>query len=109
MHVLQFVYERGGENYHLSLSCSELILKALYEEDLLPRIISGSSVGSLVGALICVTPEAELSGVLNGNAPSLKNSNLITREGEPSSWWDKLLHFMRWAAFWSVHFRPNFT
>lgn len=78
------------------------VLKALFEEDLLPRIISGSSVGSLVGALICVTPEPELPLILNGNTPSLKNTFLITRAGEPASWWDKLMHFVRYGVLADV-------
>ncbi|MCW8277294.1 DUF3336 domain-containing protein [Pseudomonas sp. PCH199] len=36
------------------------VLKALYEQDLLPKIISGSSAGSLVAAIICTHRPDEL-------------------------------------------------
>jgi predicted acylesterase/phospholipase RssA len=32
------------------------VVKALYEQDLLPRIVCGSSVGSIIGAYICCSP-----------------------------------------------------
>jgi TAG lipase/lysophosphatidylethanolamine acyltransferase len=40
--------------YHLG------VVKALYEAGLLPRIISGSSVGALIAALICIHTKEEL-------------------------------------------------
>ena len=36
------------------------VVKALYETNMLPRIISGSSVGAMIAALICVHKEEEL-------------------------------------------------
>ncbi|KAL6080681.1 Lipase 5, variant 2 [Balamuthia mandrillaris] len=36
------------------------VIKSLFEEKLLPRVISGSSVGSLVSALICTRTDDEL-------------------------------------------------
>ncbi|EDQ91814.1 uncharacterized protein MONBRDRAFT_31257 [Monosiga brevicollis MX1] len=44
------------------------LLKTLHERRMLPRIISGSSVGSLVASLICVTPEEELEALLSGDS-----------------------------------------
>jgi len=40
--------------YHLG------VIKALYEQDLLPRIISGSSAGSIVAAIICTRPYEQI-------------------------------------------------
>jgi TAG lipase / lysophosphatidylethanolamine acyltransferase len=40
--------------YHLG------VVKALFEANLLPRIISGSSVGALIAALICIHTKEEL-------------------------------------------------
>ncbi len=74
---------------------STLVLyQALYEQDLLPRIISGSSVGSLVGALICVTPEDELEALLS-DTPRLKSAHLITREGEDPTPWEKFKNLVK--------------
>jgi len=41
-------------NYHYG------VIKALLEEDCLPRIISGTSAGSVVGALVCTRSDEEL-------------------------------------------------
>lgn len=42
------------------------VASALNQQNLLPRIISGSSIGALVGALICTRDDAHLNGVLSG-------------------------------------------
>lgn len=36
------------------------VVKALYEHKLLPRIISGSSIGALTAALVCIRTENEI-------------------------------------------------
>lgn len=40
--------------YHLG------VVKTLFEHGLLPRIISGASVGALVAAIVCVKTDDEL-------------------------------------------------
>lgn len=40
--------------YHLG------VVKTLFEHGLLPRIISGASVGAVVAALVCVRTDEEL-------------------------------------------------
>ncbi|KAL2914390.1 triacylglycerol lipase [Polyrhizophydium stewartii] len=51
--------------YHLG------VVKALSEHGLLPRIISGSSVGALIAALVCVHTDAELPGIFLPNGIDL--------------------------------------
>jgi hypothetical protein len=41
------------------------VIKALHEAKLLPRIISGSSVGGLIAATVCCKTEDELSNIFN--------------------------------------------
>lgn len=41
------------------------VLKALYELQLLPRIVSGSSVGSIMAAVLCCSPENRLLELLD--------------------------------------------
>jgi len=41
------------------------LIKALYEQDLMPRIICGSSVGGLIGAFICSRSIKELPQVID--------------------------------------------
>ncbi|KAI9362079.1 acyl transferase/acyl hydrolase/lysophospholipase [Zopfochytrium polystomum] len=43
--------------YHLG------VVKCLIEHGLLPRIISGSSVGALIAALVCIHPDNEMDGI----------------------------------------------
>lgn len=55
------------------------VIKALHEAELLPRIISGSSAGALIGALVCVTPASELKAMLSSCTSGF---NAFAREGE---------------------------
>eukprot|EP00045_Choanoeca_perplexa_P007039 m.61834 g.61834 ORF g.61834 m.61834 type:complete len:584 (+) comp13903_c0_seq10:1305-3056(+) len=71
------------------------VLRVLLKQRLLPRIISGSSVGSLVAAVVCVTPDDELEQLLEGDVPALKSTALITRADEPGDFFSKLKHFAR--------------
>ena len=41
------------------------VVKALYDQDLLPRIICGSSAGSIVAALICTRTYEELEDLFD--------------------------------------------
>lgn len=41
------------------------VVKALYDQDLLPKIICGSSAGSIVAALICTRPYEELEDLFD--------------------------------------------
>ncbi|KAI9095925.1 acyl transferase/acyl hydrolase/lysophospholipase [Phlyctochytrium arcticum] len=47
-------------------------VKALSEQSLLPRIISGSSVGALIAALVCVHSERDLPRIFEPNGIDLK-------------------------------------
>jgi TAG lipase/steryl ester hydrolase/phospholipase A2/LPA acyltransferase len=52
----------GGANiglYHYG------VIKALYEEGLLPRVIAGSSVGSIIASFLCTRKMEELPIVRN--------------------------------------------
>ncbi|ROV92825.1 hypothetical protein VPNG_09099 [Cytospora leucostoma] len=40
------------------------VIKAMYEADLLPRIISGASAGSIVCAVFCATPPSQVPDVI---------------------------------------------
>ena len=57
------------------------VAKALWKENLLPNIISGSSGGALVGSIICASSDEELNELLDPNAlPALDDpSGLVGR------------------------------
>jgi predicted acylesterase/phospholipase RssA len=50
------------------------VLRVLFQHRLLPRIVSGSSVGALVAAVVCVTPDDELEELLSADTPALKST-----------------------------------
>ncbi|TFY82714.1 hypothetical protein EWM64_g1287 [Hericium alpestre] len=60
------------------------VVKAFLDAGVLPRVITGTSAGGLVGALICTRTEAELKGLL---VPELGNK--ITACEEPFNVWFK--------------------
>ena len=52
--------------YHLG------VVKALHETHLLPRVIAGSSVGSIIAAIVGVTPDEELPRIFERGALNLQ-------------------------------------
>lgn len=44
------------------------VVKALHDNGLLPKVITGSSVGALVGAFVCSRPESELPALFEPDA-----------------------------------------
>ncbi|KAJ8656106.1 hypothetical protein O0I10_008119 [Lichtheimia ornata] len=61
--------------YHLG------VLKALHEQGLLPRIISGHAVGAMVAALICIHTDEELPEILQPNGINLQAFSTKTDKG----------------------------
>lgn len=67
--------------YHLG------VVKALHEEGLLPRVISGSSAGSIVAGIVGTKTDEELPAVFAGNAASFQATEgqnidiILTRRG----------------------------
>ncbi|KAJ3199044.1 hypothetical protein HDU82_000772 [Entophlyctis luteolus] len=59
---------RGGATFSLTHLG---VAKALFEQSLLPRIITGSSISALVAALICIRTDDELPAVLDGSGINL--------------------------------------
>ena len=43
------------------------VIKVLYEENLLPRIITGASAGSLIASIFATKTWDEIPGVFDGN------------------------------------------
>lgn len=61
--------------YHLG------VVKCLNEHNLLPRIISGTSVGALIGALVCVHTDAELPDIFKSSGIDLKAFKRVGTKG----------------------------
>lgn len=52
------------------------VVRALFEAQLLPRIISGSSAGAIIAAIICTRTDSDLVSLLVGNGLSLDKIHL---------------------------------
>lgn len=72
--------------YHLG------VVKCLHEHDLLPRIITGTSVGALIAALVCVHTDRELPAIFHSSGINL---SAFTRKGEKGSIKRKFLRLMK--------------
>lgn len=68
------------------------VIKALHEHKLLPLIISGSSVGSIVASLVCVTPTERLSRLFERGSISM---NAFSNKSTSRSMRRKLLRFLK--------------
>ena len=55
------------------------VIAALYRENLLPRIVCGTSAGSIVAATVCVKSDDELSSPLKTGP---KKSHLTTPDSD---------------------------
>eukprot|EP00056_Hartaetosiga_gracilis_P011364 m.171196 g.171196 ORF g.171196 m.171196 type:complete len:662 (+) comp13495_c2_seq7:157-2142(+) len=66
------------------------VIRTLHDAGMLPRIICGSSVGSLIASGICTTPDHELSDILSGRKPILKNNQVLARDDHPETAWTRL-------------------
>lgn len=68
------------------------VVKSLWDQNLLPRIISGASAGSIVSAVLCSRTDEEIPEVLhefcNGEL------DVFTKEGEPGSLWTTVKRFL---------------
>ncbi|KAJ6150812.1 hypothetical protein N7470_007406 [Penicillium chermesinum] len=71
---------QGGSAFGL---CHLGVVKALYLQGLLPRIITGTATGAMIAALVGIHPESELLGLLDGDMLDLsafKGSKGATRD-----------------------------
>ena len=75
------------------------VIKALYECKLMPRIISGSSIGSLFAALVCTKTDTELFEYLQDESVNL---NALERSDEEGSLFFKISRFIKHGVVFDV-------
>lgn len=75
------------------------VIKALYETNLLPRIISGSSVGSLIAALVCSKTENELFTFFGNEEFDL---NALESPDEQGNLFYKLNRFLNHGVIYDI-------
>lgn len=74
------------------------VVKAMYEADVLPRIISGASAGSIVASVLCSRTDEEIPQILqdfcNGDL------NVFAKTEEDASWKRRLFNlFTQWSLY----------
>ncbi|KAI8830282.1 acyl transferase/acyl hydrolase/lysophospholipase [Chytriomyces cf. hyalinus JEL632] len=78
----------GGSTFALSHLG---VAKALFENGLLPRIVSGSSISALIASLICVHTDEELSRLFDSTTIDL---SAFEKRDKKSGWKRKLWRFI---------------
>ena len=68
------------------------VIKALHECRLLPRIISGSSIGSLIAAFVCSKTDKELFAALHDDSLNL---NALEAPEEEGNFFHKINRFIK--------------
>ena len=62
------------------------VAAALHQAHLLPRIISGTSIGAIIAALICTKREDELTNIFNGAGIELRSFEKRQQHAGWSAW-----------------------
>ena len=76
------------------------VLKALYEARLLPRIISGSSAGSIICAVLCTRTDEEIPGTLSNL--SYDDLAVFEEEGNEDSILRKTARFLKHGSLFDI-------
>ena len=73
------------------------VLKALFDRGLLPRIISGTSAGSIVAAVVCTRTDEEIPDLLDRFAHG--DLAVFTDKDNPDSWLTHIGRALRYGAW----------
>ena len=76
------------------------VLKALWEQRLLPRIISGASAGSIVSAVICTRTDEEMPELLEGFCHG--DLAVFEEEGNEDGVLRKVARFLKFGALFDI-------
>lgn len=76
------------------------VVKSLFEAQLLPRIISGSSAGSIVCAVLCTKTDSEIPAMLQDFCYG--DLAVFEREGEEESVLAKAARFLKFGALFDI-------
>ena len=76
------------------------VLKTLWEQRLLPRIISGASAGSIVCAVLCTKTDEEMPELLNSFCDG--DLAVFEEEGNEDSVLRKLARFLKFGALFDI-------
>ena len=77
------------------------VLKALWEAELLPRIISGASAGSIVSAVLCVKTDEEIPELL-ATFCERGDMAVFSAEGTSDSWLKRVIHIVTQGSMYNI-------
>lgn len=78
------------------------VVKSLFEMRLLPRIISGSSAGAIVAAIVCSTKDEEMSRLVKSFHTG--NLQVFQNEDQPETIFTRLARFLKHGVFMDVQY-----
>ncbi|KAJ5543302.1 hypothetical protein N7535_005730 [Penicillium sp. DV-2018c] len=81
------------------------VLKALYEANMIPRIISGASAGSIVCAVFCTRTDDELPGLLDTYVHG--DFSVFNPKGEEENILQKMTRFLKFGSFLDISHLAN--
>ncbi|KAJ6140571.1 hypothetical protein N7470_010367 [Penicillium chermesinum] len=81
------------------------VLKALYEANLIPRIISGASAGSIVCAVFCTRKDDELPALLDTYAHG--KFDVFNEAGREENIFQKTARFLKYGSFLDISHLAN--
>ncbi|GAB7358343.1 hypothetical protein MBLNU230_g2414t1 [Neophaeotheca triangularis] len=76
------------------------VIKALFEANLLPRVISGASAGSIVCAVLCTKTDKEMPSILDEFCYG--ELDVFEKEGEADSYLTKARRFLKDGALFDI-------
>lgn len=82
------------------------VLKSLYEQNLIPRIISGASAGSIVCAVFCTCPDDDLPGLLDTYVTD-GDFAVFNKQGQEENIFQKTARFLKHGSFLDISHLAN--
>lgn len=82
------------------------VLKALYEQNLIPRIISGASAGSIVCAVFCTCTDDDLPGLLDTYVHD-GDFAVFNEQGQEENIFQKTARFLKHGSFLDISHLAN--
>lgn len=76
------------------------VVKCLWENNLLPRIITGASAGSIVSAVLCTRKDSEMDGCLDDFCYG--DLEVFTKTGVDDSLLQQATRFLKTGAMFDV-------
>ncbi|CAG8681767.1 9162_t:CDS:10, partial [Acaulospora morrowiae] len=78
------------------------VIKCLYECKLLPRIISGTSSGSIIAALLCTKTDDEIPDTLRAMNSGGFDLEVFEKSSNPDTWYTRFCRFLKQGVLFDV-------